>query len=130
MVKLADFGFSKKVNYDDLRLNTQCGTPLNMAPEVLNGEEYDYKIDIWSLGVIMFELLIGTTPFGGKNLENLRQNVNKGIVRLRSRIDLSPNCLDFVSKCLQLDPLKRMTIDHALNHPFINDNAPKYISDL
>lgn len=95
-----------------------------MAPEVLNGEYYDYKADIWSLGVIMFELLCGTTPFGGKNLNELKENVNKGIVRLSQRLDLSANCLDFVSKCLQLDPMKRMTIGHAMNHPFINSNAP------
>lgn len=53
-------------------LQSQCGTPLNMAPEVLNGEFYNYKADIWSLGVIMFELIIGHMPFGGRDFQHLR----------------------------------------------------------
>jgi len=46
---------------------TICGTPLNMAPEILNGKSYNYKVDIWSLGSTLFELLTGYTPFFGKD---------------------------------------------------------------
>ena len=54
VVKIADFGFSKMYDPQEVWMRTQCGTPLNMAPEVLNGEIYNFKADIWSLGVIMF----------------------------------------------------------------------------
>jgi serine/threonine protein kinase len=53
-----------------------------MAPEILNGKFYNYKVDIWSLGVSMFEALTGSTPFYGKDRDDLTQNVNQGIIRL------------------------------------------------
>lgn len=65
-VKLADFGFST-ILADEQMVKTQCGTPLNMAPEILNGKLYNYKVDIWSMGVSMFEALLGTPPFFGRD---------------------------------------------------------------
>ena len=50
---------------------TQCGTPLNMAPEILNGLFYNHKVDIWSLGVSMFEAVLSQPPFYGKDREEL-----------------------------------------------------------
>ena len=95
-----------------------------MAPEILNGTYYNYKADIWSLGVSMFEALICTTPFFGKDKNDLTVNVNMGIVRIPTNIDLSSGCIDFLCKCLHYDPEERITIDHALNHPFINPDSP------
>lgn len=74
-IKLADFGFSTILGQNEMT-RTQCGTPLNMAPEVLNGKFYNYKVDIWSLGVSMFEALIGTPPFFGKDRDELTDNIN------------------------------------------------------
>ena len=62
-VKIADLGFSK-IQQDPYELSTTyCGTPINMAPEVLNRAMYNYKADVWSLGTILFELLTGKSPF-------------------------------------------------------------------
>jgi serine/threonine-protein kinase ULK/ATG1 len=62
-IKIADLGFSKiQSDPDDLSV-TYCGTPINMAPEVLNRGVYNYKADVWSLGTILFELLTGKSPF-------------------------------------------------------------------
>ena len=63
ILKLADFGISKILS--DEMLTTNCGTPIYMAPEIWRGEAYDAKVDIWSLGVVMFYLLSGTHPFDG-----------------------------------------------------------------
>jgi serine/threonine-protein kinase ULK2 len=64
LVKIADLGFSKIQSNIDSDLNTTyCGTPINMAPEVLNREQYNYKVDVWSVGTILFELLTGHSPF-------------------------------------------------------------------
>jgi serine/threonine protein kinase len=80
-VKLADFGFSS-VLQDNEWASIQCGTPLNMAPEILNGHPYNYKVDMYSLGVSMFEALIGQVPFLGENKQDLTKNVNIGLIRI------------------------------------------------
>ena len=56
-----------------------------MAPEILNNKTYDHKVDMWSFGVSIYEALLGTTPFGGKDKEDLRKNVNNGIVKFHSK---------------------------------------------
>lgn len=65
-MKLADFGLSKVMDAAAV-LETQCGTPGYVAPEVLKGEGYDEKVDIWSIGVILYILLCGFPPFYGMN---------------------------------------------------------------
>jgi len=95
-----------------------------MAPEIFNGKFYDYKVDMWSLGVSMFEALLGVPPFYGKDREELTDNINKGMIRLHANLSISSSCLDFLSKCLHYNPDMRISIDHALNHPFINLKSP------
>ena len=63
LLKLADFGISKIIS--DEMLTTNCGTPIYMAPEIWSGKAYDNKVDVWSLGVIMYYMLSGTHPFMG-----------------------------------------------------------------
>lgn len=79
---------------------------------------------MWSFGVSIYEALLGTTPFGGKDKDDLRNNVNNGIVKFLPNLTLSNNCIDFLSKCLKINPNKRLTINHALNHPFMNSGSP------
>jgi serine/threonine protein kinase len=55
-----------------------CGTPLVMAPEVLNGKRYNHKADVWSLGIVFFEMLVGFTPFTGRDKPDLKRNLEKG----------------------------------------------------
>jgi serine/threonine protein kinase len=73
-----------------------------MAPEILNGHPYNYKADIYSLGVSIFEALIGQVPFIGENKVDLTKNVNIGLIRIQTNLDLSSCCLDFLGKCLVL----------------------------
>lgn len=65
-VKIGDLGFARELSYEDLT-QTQCGTPLVMAPQVLNGKRYNHKADVWSLGIVFFEMLTGFMPFTGRN---------------------------------------------------------------
>lgn len=62
-IKLADFGFAKETNSEEVFMKTYCGTPITMAPEILKGKPYDKKCDVWSLGVILFQLIFGKLPF-------------------------------------------------------------------
>lgn len=63
MVKLGDFGFCKNLESDTAMTSTMLGSPIYMAPEVLKGEDYSSKADVWSLGVVLFEMLFGYCPF-------------------------------------------------------------------
>lgn len=85
-----------------------CGTPLNMAPQVLNNEEYGLKADIWSLGTMIYELLVGFPPFTGTSATNLAHNVKKGKYGIPKSLNISMSCLDFIDKCLKAEPSKRM----------------------
>ncbi len=78
IMKIGDLGFSKLLKDKDDFSNTYCGTPLNMAPELLNGSTYNQKADVWSIGTIMFEILIGFNPFrSARDKEDLKKKVNK-----------------------------------------------------
>lgn len=92
-------GFAKELAYEDLS-QTQCGTPLIMAPEILNGTVYNHKADVWSLGVVYFEMLTGFTPFNGMNKNDLIKNLSKGDYQLPKKIKLSLQGLDFLNCCL------------------------------
>ncbi len=101
-----------------------------MAPEILNDKFYNHKVDVWSLGVAVFEAIFRQPPFTGKDQAELIDNINNGISQIPSNIQVSKTCLDFLSKCLTFDPEKRITIDSALNHPFINPESPQYLEQI
>jgi serine/threonine protein kinase len=76
-VKIADLGFSRGLN-NNQRLRTSCGTPLLMAPETLFGVGYDFKVDVWAMGVIYYNLITGLFVFNASNLEELRTKLRQG----------------------------------------------------
>lgn len=87
-VKIADLGFARELQYEDLS-QTICGTPLVMAPEVLNGKKYNHKADVWSLGIVFFEMITGFTPFTGRDKNDLKNNLEKGDYKLPKKIQIS-----------------------------------------
>jgi serine/threonine-protein kinase ULK/ATG1 len=72
IIKLADFGLAKNYDNEEDLFETSCGTPIYMAPQILNGDKYDEKADLWSVSVILFELVAGFPPFGGSNRNELK----------------------------------------------------------
>lgn len=82
-------------------------------------EFYDLKADIWSLGTIVYEMLVGFAPFTGFSVPNLADNLKKGNYAIPKNLKLSLSCLDFIDKCLKRDPEKRITYEELENHPFI-----------
>ena len=98
-----------------------------MAPELMHGVQYNYKADIWSMGTSLFETLTGCTPFGGSNRRELVENVNRGIIRIPRAFKLSYTCLDFLSKCLRFKQKDRISVENALNHPFLKDDGPRFM---
>ena len=65
-LKVIDFGISKELENDDLVTDTVCGTAEYMAPEILSGENYNKTVDLWSIGIILYELIFGGHPFNFK----------------------------------------------------------------
>lgn len=86
-----------------------CGTPLVMAPEVLFGRKYNHKADVWSLGIVFFELLTGFMPFNGKNRDDLKNNLQIGSYKFPKKLNLKLSCLKFINNCLQSDPKNRIS---------------------
>ena len=73
--KLGDMGLAKSLKSKNQLVETFAGTPLAMAPEVINGSKYSYKADIWSLGTLLFIILTGEHPFNGRNMDDLKRNL-------------------------------------------------------
>ena len=91
IIKIADFGFAKRKNESEQEelYETLCGTPMYMAPEIHNGMKYTEKADLWSIGVLLYEMVTGKPPFPGKNLLDLRQRIHEGKYTLQKGIKLS-----------------------------------------
>ena len=75
-IKLGDFGLATKLDFDGERKRTICGTPNYIAPEVLEGKNgHSYEVDIWSLGVIIYTLIIGKPPFETSNVKSTYEKI-------------------------------------------------------
>lgn len=81
-VKLGDFGFCKGLKPGEHMAKTMLGSPIYMAPEVLKGENYTTKADIWSLGVVLYEMLFGICPFQSKSIAMLISNITANEITL------------------------------------------------
>ena len=125
---LTDFGLSKHFSREE-KLTQKVGSCYYTAPEVLNGN-YDFRCDLWSLGVLCYMLLSGSPPFYGKSVEDV---YNAILTKEASFADkkfkhVSNACMDFMKRLLVRDPRHRMTTGEALLHPFITGAAyfPRY----
>ncbi|XP_028766074.1 serine/threonine-protein kinase ATG1t [Neltuma alba] len=121
VLKIADFGLSRTLHPGEYA-ETVCGSPLYMAPEVLQFQKYDDKADMWSIGAVLFELLNGYPPFNGRNNVQLLKNIRScGCLPFSQRIlsELDPDCLDMCSRLLCLNPEERLSFDEFYGHRFL-----------
>jgi len=112
-IKLADFGWSNYYNSDEIR-KTYCGTPEYLSPEMLKKQGHDTSIDIWSIGILLFELLSGHSPFGGSSQEELFYNIKKHKVLWPSDFPIEAKSL--VALILKQNPKDRVTLDQINDH--------------
>jgi len=119
-LKIADFGLAKLVSNGSM-MNTACGTPGYVAPEILKGKEYGMEVDLWSVGVIVYILLCGFPPFYDDNNAALFEQIKAGDFEFPSPYwdEVSDSAKDLVKKLLNTDPKKRYTCKDVLNHPWI-----------
>ncbi|KAL6277996.1 hypothetical protein ACE6H2_021597 [Prunus campanulata] len=124
VLKIADFGFARSLQPRGLA-ETLCGSPLYMAPEIMQLQKYDAKADLWSVGAILFQLVTGKTPFTGNNQIQLLQNIVKS-TELQFPSDssnLSSECKDLCQKLLRRNPVERLTFEEFFNHPYLSQKS-------
>jgi len=119
-VKLADFGYAAQLTQQKSKRNTIVGTPYWMAPELIRGQEYDQKVDIWSLGIMAMEMAEGEPPYMDfPPLRALFLITTKGIPPLKEQEKWSQPFQDFVAKCLNKEVDQRQSASEMLKHPFL-----------
>ncbi len=127
-IKIADFGFSRELNEDNVA-STICGTPISMAPDIIQCDEnhkYNNSVDFWSLGTVMYELLIGYPPFYNKNYKKLFSEILNGIYSYPKNVNISIESISFINGLLQFDPKKRFNWNDIKEHPFIKNNYENF----
>lgn len=125
--KIADLGFSKH-NQEGELASTLCGSPYYIAPEILLGTTYNaMKSDIWSCGIILYAMVTGRFPWTEKNMKLLTEQIISGEYFFPQF--LSPKVKDFIKSFLNVNPEKRITIEEALKHPWL-ENSDDYIAFL
>ena len=124
-IKLIDFGLAKRVVPNEI-MNKPNGTPYYIAPEVLKGS-YTTQCDVWSMGVIMYIMLCGKPPFGGKHNKDIINNVLNSTYSMKSEIwnTVSDEAKDLISKLLERSADMRLTAQEAFDHPWIQTERDK-----
>ena len=129
IAKIIDFGFATKLPKGNLTY-TVLGTPTNMDPQILKDMEtknqsgYDEKADIWSLGTLCYEMLVGHMAFSATSMKELYQKVKQGTYTLPS--NLSEEVVSFINGMLQKDPNKRLSAKQLKNHDFLIKNIKQF----
>ncbi|CEP16344.1 hypothetical protein [Parasitella parasitica] len=124
---ITDFGLSKILKAQDDILTTACGTPGYVAPEVLLQTGHNKPVDLWSVGVILFTLLSGYTPFWGEDQASLFESIMSGQYEFDEEYwsDISASAKNLIDKLLTFDPNERITAEEALLHPWITGTGSK-----
>lgn len=116
-LKLVDFGLAKRFSPGQIRTWTQCGTAEYTAPEIILNQGHSAAVDWWSLGVVMYEMVAGYTPFNGHEAYDVYQNIVKqGFLKFPT--SMSHPCRDIIRKLLEADVSKRFGARDIKNHSF------------
>ena len=125
--KLTDFGWSNYMEGDFKRL-TVCGTPIYLAPEIINEQGHDEKVDIWCIGVLLFELITGHVPFQGNTVETVKYNIRN--MRIAWPKSMDRDGADLVSRILKYNPEERISLKQILLHPYFTKYIPNAYMSL
>ncbi len=114
--KLCDFGWSIELNKNESR-QTFCGTYEYMAPEIFETENYNSAVDVWSLGVLLYELIHGKSPFFGSSIFNIYKNIIKEQITFKKGVD--PQARALIRSILKINPIERPSVQKILAHPYV-----------
>ncbi|EKX54340.1 hypothetical protein GUITHDRAFT_83971 [Guillardia theta CCMP2712] len=125
-IKMADFGFCVQLTQEKDMRHSMVGTPYWMAPELVRGQSYDQKVDIWSLGIMMIEMAEGEPPYLKEQpLRALYLIATRGTPKLKQPSKYSAMFMDFYDRCLHVDPKKRATAAELMQHPLMGTAMSK-----
>ena len=126
IIKLCDFGWARNLTLKNR--SSFCGTVEYMAPEIIESENYDFSVDIWSLGILLYELLFGHSPFKDKTTHNTIVNIK--LHDLKFDKEISEECKDLINKLLEVNKEKRINMKDILKHDFVkkNENLINFIT--
>uniref|UniRef100_A0A668A640 Protein kinase C n=1 Tax=Myripristis murdjan TaxID=586833 RepID=A0A668A640_9TELE len=116
-IKIADFGMCKENVFGENRATTFCGTPDYIAPEILLGQKYSFSVDWWSFGVLLYEMLIGQSPFHGDDEDELFESIRMDTPHYPRWI--TKEAKDLLERLFERDPTRRLGIVGNIRvHPF------------
>ena len=115
VAKLTDFGWSNYI-FNGIKRTTLCGTPVYMAPEIIREQPHDEKVDIWCIGVLLFELTSGTLPFQGETTEALKNNILN--LKISWPKDINLDAKNLIIKILKIEPEQRISLTEIIQHDF------------
>ena len=117
VVKLCDFGFARSIRSQSMVMTSIKGTPLYMAPELVQEQPYNHTVDLWSLGVILYELFVGKPPFFTNSIYTLIQKIVRDPLTWPE--DMSAEFKSFLRGLLNKRPSERLSWPALLEHPFV-----------
>ncbi len=125
-VKLCDFGWCTKISENQKR-KTFCGTIEYMSPEIISNENYDKCVDIWALGILLYEMLHGFSPFKSKNVklnyeqlkEEIFNNIENGSYVIYKEKELSKECVSLIRKLLEKNDEERINVKEIFPQPWV-----------
>ncbi len=127
VAKLTDFGWSNYMQEDEKR-TTVCGTPIYLAPEIIKEQGHDEKVDIWCIGVLLFELITGNVPFQGNDIDTLKENILH--LKIVWPKDINIDAKSVIKKILKSEPSARISLEEILQQPFFTKYFPNAVKSL
>jgi serine/threonine protein kinase len=118
-IKIGDFGWA--VHTPSNKRQTLCGTLDYLPPEMIEGHVHDHNVDIWALGVLLYEFLTGRPPFESQTQKETYEKIKN--IKIRYPSYVTPSAQDLISKLLVKDPKKRLHLSQVPEHPWIVKNA-------
>jgi serine/threonine protein kinase len=122
IAKIADFGWSNYI-VGGIKRTTMCGTPVYLPPEIIKEKGHDERVDIWCIGVLLFELTTGSLPFKGPDLETLKNNILN--LKISWPKDINLEAKNLIIKILKIEPEARLSLVEIIQHSFFT----KYFKD-
>lgn len=129
-LKIADFGFARSLPSTSLA-ETLCGSPLYMAPEILRYEKYDAKADLWSVGTVLYEMMVGKPPFRASNHVELLRKIECGEDRIKfpEETTLSDSMKRLIRRLLRRNPVERISFSDFFNDTVVKDQIPGLVEE-